>query len=444
MATTITPTIVTVNTTVTVAPTPSQLQQSGAMISVGGTSLATGTYQYCGQLSALQGILLSSGSGNYVELNNMGTTFFAQGDTVGTYVLELGTQGTAAAGIAALQAWITSNPGVFYSYLVPAAWDNAANQVGSIQITSGGSGYTAAPTVTFAGGGGGSGAAGTAVIQGGSVVSVTITNPGTGYTATPTITFSAPTSGTTATGTVTLASALAVLVSNYASPTGKTYFFVTTTSTNIVNYAPNKSAYARVASPTAVSTEFQAATAFYQWLNNRPAANNKLAPMAYRFAFGVTPWAKPGNGATINTVLTNYGNVILTGSEGGISDACEFKGTLMDGSQASWWYGIDWFQIQVKQAMAAAIINGSNQQPPLLYDQPGINALLAVAEQVAANAVTFGCALSITVTAIPFATYTTENPNDYKAGQYGGFSATAVGQNGFLTITFQLDAVEFA
>ncbi|EEF23151.1 conserved hypothetical protein [Ricinus communis] len=234
------------------------------------------------------------------------------------------------------------------------------------------------------------------------------------------------------------------LASQYANPAAKTYFFVTTGTTNVANYATQKSVFAVAPSPTAASTEFQAAMPFYQWLVNNPGAANPLAPMSYRYGFGVTPWVKPGNSASINTLLTAYCNLILTGAEGGISTASLFRGTTMDGSQASWWYGVDWFQIQVKQALAAAIINGSNQNPPLLYDQNGINSLQAVAQTVADNAVTFGCALSVTVTSIPFATYTTQNPNDYKAGVYNGFSATVVGQNGFLTITFNIDAVQFA
>jgi hypothetical protein len=157
----------------------------------------------------------------------------------------------------------------------------------------------------------------------------------------------------------------------------------------------------------------------------------------------VTPWSQVGNQTSINTILTNYGNLILTGAEGGISTACVFKGTTMDGEQAAWWYGIDWFRIQVKQALAAAIINGSNSNPPLLYDQNGINTLLAVAQNVANSAVKFGCALSAVVTAVPFATYTTDNPNDYNAGIYNGFAATVVGQNAFLTLTFNLDATQF-
>jgi hypothetical protein len=440
MAQTITPTIVTVNTTVTVAPTPSQLQQSGAVVSTGGTTLATGTYQYCGtpqQVTAilptplaLTGMVWASGTvtatasaaltqavgqtfttvisgatpaayngtytatvtgantftfpltpspgtatvpGSYLPGNggfvsNSGTSFFAQGNSVGMYILELGPQTTAAAAITALQTWITANsaPQVFYSYMVPASWDFAS------------------------------------------------------------------------------AAALNTMTSNYASPNGQTYFFVTTTTANVSIYAGNKAVQAYVPSPTQASTEHQAASAFYQWCNNNPGAANQLAPMAYRYVFGLTPWSQVGTATPINTVLSAYGNLILTGAEGGISNACLFKGTTMDGVQASWWYGIDWFRIQVKQALAAAVINGSNSNPPLEYDQNGINTLLAVAQGVANNAVTFSCALSAVVTAIPFYTYSQQNPTNYSAGIYNGFSATVIGQNGFLTITFDLDAVQIA
>jgi hypothetical protein len=440
MAQTITPTIVTVNTTVTVAPTPSQLQQSGAIVSTGGTTLTAGTYQYCGLLSQITGILAaplaltgmawSSGTvtattsaaltlatgqtftttiagatpaaynGTYVAtvtgantftfpltpnpgtetvpgtylpnnagfVSNAGTTFFAQGNSVGVYVLELGPQTTAAAAITALQTWITANsaPQVFYSYMVPASWDAAS------------------------------------------------------------------------------AAALNTMTSNYSSPNGQTYFFVTTTTSNIAAYAGNKAVISLVPSPTQASTEHQMSTMFYQWLVNLPGASNPLAPMAFRFVFGVTPWSQVGTQTSVNTILSAYGNYIGTGAEGGISNACIFKGTTMDGVQASWWYGIDWFRIQVKQALAAAVINGSNSNPPLEYDQNGINSLQSVAQGVANNAVTFSCALSAIVNAIAFYTYSQQNPTNYSAGIYNGFSADVVGQNGFLSITFALDAIQFA
>ncbi len=553
MATTITPTIVTINPTMVRAPTPSTLQQSGAFVSVGGSTLAAGTFQYVSQPSDVTAIL--STTGNHAELSKMAATYFAQGNAVGAYVLELGSSGTESVDvdIAALQTWISANPNLFYAYLCPASWGITIDEVGAVIMGVAGTTYVVPPTVTFsAPGGSGVTATGHTIIQNGSVIQTVIDNPGSGYSTAPTATYSLPpviaapiqaaaatsttggtlaattyyyvvtattafgetiasneksitttgstssntitwasvtgatgykiyrgtatgvenvfytvgavttfldtgaanTAGTppvtntaalgaTATGTPTLTAAIDALANQYSAPSGKTYFFLQCIAADLPSFATNKAVFAVVPSPTAVSTEFQPASFFYDWLVNNPSASNKLAPMAYRYQYGVTPWVQSANSATINNILSAYGNLIGTGAEGGISNAISFKGTLMDGSQASWWYGIDWFQIQVKQALAAAIINGSNSNPPLLYDQNGINTLLGVAQQVGNNTVTFGCALSVTITAIPFFTYQQQNPTSYAAGYYGGFSATVVGQNGFLTLTFNLEAVQF-
>lgn len=363
MAVTITPKIVNLTAQVTAAPTPSQLQQSGALVSVGGTTLTTNAYQFVADLATLESYLGTGG--NHVELQAMGTTFFAQGSGVGVYLLELGTQATDSAAITALETWITDNPDVFYAYLVPESWDTNA------------------------------------------------------------------------------AAALNTMAANYSSATGKTYFFVTTT-TNMATYLNTKSVFALVPASTAPATEFTCAFPFYQWLVNNPKAATPLAPMSYRYGYGVTAWDPKNNEATITNILSNYTNLVYPGSEGGLSNSCLFKGMVESGTQASWWYGIDWMQIQVKQALAAAILNGSNSNPPLLYNQNGINTLQKVAQNVANSAVTFGCALSAVISATSFADYTTANPNDYAAGIYDGLSATVVGQNGFLSITFALDAVQFA
>lgn len=74
--------------------------------------------------------------------------------------------------------------------------------VASIAVTAGGSGYSTAPTVAFAGGGG-TGAAATAVVAGGVVTGIVVTNPGSGYTSAPTISFTGG-AGTGATATATL------------------------------------------------------------------------------------------------------------------------------------------------------------------------------------------------------------------------------------------------
>jgi len=62
-----------------------------------------------------------------------------------------------------------------------------SGQVVSISMATGGSGYTAPPSVTFSGGGG-AGAVGVAHMAGTQVESVVITNGGTGYTTPPTVT----------------------------------------------------------------------------------------------------------------------------------------------------------------------------------------------------------------------------------------------------------------
>lgn len=359
MATTITPQIVTVNVSVQEASEPTQYQQSGALVSVGGTTLSTGTYQFIDTLAQLTAIL--STAGNYTELTNMGTAFFAQGTNGGFYVLELGVQTTPTP--SALATWDQANPGIFYAYLDPADWDG---------------------------------------------------------------------------------SAMATMASAYSSNVAQKYFFQTTTSTNISNYAGNKAVFAFVDAPSMPATGFDAAAAFASFLSNNPSPVNQLAPMGYRFLFGTTPWPVTGQSSTVNSILTAFGNLSYPGSQAGLSNAVLMKGTLMSGAQASYWYGLDYVQGQLNQALAAAIINGSNGQPPLIYNQAGINTLQAIAERVANNAVQSMCAQSVTVSAVPFATYVTEYPNNYAAGIYNGFSATVIGISQFLTITFDLNAVQFS
>jgi predicted outer membrane repeat protein len=86
--------------------------------------------------------------------------------------------------------------------------DNPSLQVGSVNITAGGAGFTGASGITFSAPtlAGGIQATGTLIVSAGMVVGVTITNPGTGYTmsAPPTITFTGPGAG--AAGNIVLAS----------------------------------------------------------------------------------------------------------------------------------------------------------------------------------------------------------------------------------------------
>ncbi|GGA00477.1 hypothetical protein [Dyella caseinilytica] len=439
MATTQTPTIVNETTVVTVAPTPSQLQQSGAAVSAGGTTLATGTYTYIAEESQLAAILPApltltslTWASEVVTATAAGAIGLSTGQTFTVTIagaVPTGYNGTYTATVTGTDTFtfpLTVNPG---SETSPGTY--TAPYVGFLQN---------AATTFFAQSNSSGSPIGFYVLEIGeeSTASAAITALQAWITANTPQQFYAylvPASWDSA--------ALNTMTGNYSSPSGQTYFFPTTTVSNLSFYAANKAVIATVPSPTQASTEHQAAVPFYNWLVNNPSASNKLAPMAYRFAFGVTPWVQQGNATNFQNILTAFGTYVGTGAEGGISNACLFRAQTMDGSQSNWWYGVDWFRIQSKQALAAAVINGSNQNPPLEYDQPGINSLLSVLQNVANSAVQFGCDLSVTVTAQTFAAYTTANPDNYQAGIYGGFAATVVGQNGFLTLTFNIDAVQF-
>lgn len=75
--------------------------------------------------------------------------------------------------------------------------------IAAISLTSGGSGYTSAPTVALTGGGG-TGAAATAIVSGGEVTGFIITNAGTGYTTAPTVALTGGGGGTGAAASAVL------------------------------------------------------------------------------------------------------------------------------------------------------------------------------------------------------------------------------------------------
>ncbi len=71
--------------------------------------------------------------------------------------------------------------------------------VSAINVTSGGSNYSAAPTVNITGGGG-AGATARAVVAGGAVIAIDVVNAGAGYTSSPTISFTNAPSDATGSG----------------------------------------------------------------------------------------------------------------------------------------------------------------------------------------------------------------------------------------------------
>lgn len=322
------------------------------------------------------------------ELLAEATTFFAQGTGQGVYVLELGT-GTPAQGVTALAAYITANPGIFYSYLVPRSWDAV--------------------------------------------------------------------------------SSFLAFLAGFNATTSQTYFFITTTAATYTQYtATMKCAFLLIEAPGVPTTEFSLAAVFWTTLNYSPSSTNRVTPLNLAFLSGVTPYPPAGNAALLATWNAANVSVVGTGAAGGISNAILLGGNMLDGNPFNYWYSVDWVQINVALAITAALISGSNNPSnPLYYNQAGINALLQVAistmgagisaglvlnpiKALALSAAQFQAALAAQtyagftiINADPFASYVTENPNNYKIGLYTGFSIFYVPLRGFTAIVFNVTVSSF-
>ena len=230
------------------------------------------------------------------------------------------------------------------------------------------------------------------------------------------------------------------MANNYTSATAETYFYVTTTIDSYSNWETYKSVFAAIQSPSAPVTEFSLASMFWVALSYTPSSTDLLSPLSFSFLNAVTPYVLT---QTQQTELKAAGvNWVGTGAEGGISNSIIFWGTMMDLNPFTYWYAVDWLNINVHIALANAIINGSNTPTnPLQYNQPGINTLQKVAQATVNNGIAFGVILSpATVTAVPFATYVAQNPSDYSTGTYNGLACTFVPARGFTSITIYLTA----
>jgi hypothetical protein len=259
---------------------------------------------------------------------------------------------------------------------------------------------------------------------------------------------------------------LTALMASYQALNAQKYFFITSkVSTYAAAYsALQKCGYVLIEAPGTPLTEFSCAAPFQRSLAYAPSTTNRMTQFRYAFLFGVTPYPTFSNGTLLTTLQNAKVNVIGTGAEGGISTAVNWWGTMLDGNDFSVWYEIDWIQLQCDQAVANAVINGSNDPlNPLYYNQPGINQLQDVTVQTVQNAITFGLANGTSaraamdgpvfsnalatgqfldqdvVNAVPFITYIQENPANYEAGLYGGLSVVFIPQKGFSKVIFNIN-----
>jgi hypothetical protein len=467
--------IVLVNVSQLQAPTPSQLQRTGALISQGGTNTAAGTVSLITQLSDLTTLYQAARAITSITwLSGVATvtTTAPHGFTVAD-VLPMTIAGVTPAGYNGnVNATITgastftyplaSNPG---SMTVAGMFTDAdVRELCAMATTFFAQGNSQAVYVLELG-------PGTAA-EGVTALSAYITAniaapqplPGSGLQPSRFYGFLVPREWAAEPTFLTL-------LQSYSNPSAMLYFWVTSTLATYVNFTSlNKCVIQLIEAPTVSPTglEFSLAAAFRAALAYRPGATTRVTPFAFTYLYGVTPYPTFGNSALLQTLKNAAVNIVGTGAEGGISNTIMLWGTTMDGRDFTYWYSADWVQINIKLDVANAIINGSNNPiNPLYYNQNGINTLQSVIARTMGRGVTFGLVLGTptqtaldgpvlddalnsgtfpnktVVNAIPFIIYSAENPGDYKIGLYSGFSTIYVPARGFTQIVFQLVLSDF-
>jgi hypothetical protein len=432
------PNIVNVVVTQQVASAPSQLQQTGAFVSQGGTTLAAGETQLLTQSSDLTSILRPATvistitwTGSVVTVTTTTAHGIPSGDTVQIIIAgctPTGYNGTFAGtstGTNTVTYPLVADPG---SSIVEGTLQLANTlELESMSNTFFAQGSTVSVFVLELG---------TTTVSDGILSLNTYIEDNVGHL---------PTSATPQFYSYLLPTTWDVagaqeMTAQFEGTTAQIYFWVTTTLATYSGWDGIKSVFAAIQSPSAPAIEFSTAAMFWASLAYDPNASNLAHPFSYTYIYSVTPYVLTNTQQT--TLLANGVNWVGTGAEGGISNTLVQGGTFMDLNPFNYWYCVDWLSINVAQALAAAIINGSNLPTnPLYYNQAGINTLQKVAQATVNNGISFGLILSpANVNAVPFTTYVAQNPGDYATGTYNGLSLTFVPLRGFTSITIYLTA----
>lgn len=450
--------IVQINVSQTVAPTPSTLQRTGALISQGGTTLTPGAKTLITQPADLTPILQTpkaitslAWATGVVTVTTTAPHGYANGTTIGLTIA-----GAAPAAYnGTFQATITGTS----TFTYPLVNNPVAATVQGTVVSSSVAELTSMATTFYAQGA----ALSVYVLELGAVANAAAVtalgayitnNPGTIYS------YEVPRAWADEASYVTF-------VANYSSNTSKTYFFTRVTEANESSFPTTvKSVFKIIEAPTISATEFTAAAPHWVTLNYNPSPANQVTPLCFAYLQGVT--AFPATGPQQTTFKTDNVNYVTTGAEGGISNLMLLWGRMSDSRPFNYWYSVDWVQINLQLSIANEIINGSNNPlAPLYYNQAGINRLQARAAKTMTSAVSYGLALGqvittalpqaefvqnldagkyagqIVINAIPFAAYSALNPSDYKDGVYSGLSAVYTPARGFEQIIFNLNVTDF-
>ena len=453
--------IVTVNASVVQAPAPSNLQQTGAFVTQGGTSTDPSTLTLVSTLAELVALLAPakpittiSWTGGTVTVDTTAAHGWSTGDVLAVTIAGV----TPSAYNGDYMATVVDANTVTYAL---ASNPGVASVPGSINLQSVAE-LRAMGTTYFAGNG-------VPSVYVAELGPVTVTNAVAALTTL--ITNIDGTDSQVYSYLVPKAwdnnAAFLTLCQNNSAVDSMLYFYVTTTVANRAVYSgpAYKGVFAQVTSPLAPATEFSLASAFGTALKANPSSTNKLGPMSYSPSFGTTAYPIRGNQATFAQLAAANVGWIGTGQQGGISGNIIFQGKLSDGNAWNFWYSVDWAQVNMARAIANEVINGSaSSLNPLYYNQNGIDRLQNRVRQIAVSGIASGLGNGqvistklpvaqflanynaglyngqIVINAEPFLTYASENPADYGNGKYAGLSCIWIPQLPFLNIFFNLQA----
>lgn len=466
--------IVVVNVSEQQAPLPATLQQCGAFISQGGTTLSAGTYASLPTAATLATLLTAPLSVTGIVQSGgtaTATTAAAHGITNGDTFLTTISGALVAAYSGTFLATATGTD--TFTYSVPTGTTSPAT--GTITYTERNVAELVAMNTTWwaqsnAGNlapfvlelGAGEDTAAIAALS-----TYIAANPNSSYVPGAQgffYSYLVPRSWSGDAGFLTLVSA-------FNNPTSRTKFFTTMTTGNYTSFTNlNTSVVGLVEAPGIPLTEFSLCSGFYVTLNYAPTTTNKVPPLNNAFVSGVTPYLLSGNTALFNAFKAAGVNWIGTGAQGGITFTTFVYGTTMDGKSFNFGYAVDWTQINCKIIGSNIVIDGSNNTAnPLYYDQAGINTLQT---GIATGAIQVGIGSGLilgnliqteldpatfltnfnngvylgqcVINAVPFQTWLNANPSTYEQGIYGGFTVVMTPQLGFTQILINLDVTSFA
>lgn len=459
--------IVNINVSVTNPPKPSQLLKSGAMISVGGTTLAAGEYQLLTSKTDLNDIASPAKTiASIAWATGVVTVTLsaAHGWTIGDTIPLIVSGVTPSGYNRAVNATVTTttaftyplatNPGT--ATVMGSVQTVAATEILQMNTTYWAQGTTRAVYVLELGD-----VTATAAVA--ALADFIAEDTSLGNTYQKFFSYLVPREWDGE-------STFKTLTGLYTSPASLVYFFVTTTIATYQAWVAtkNKSVFAGVESTNIPAGEFSMAFPFQSSLANDPGSSNMVPPMAYRFGYGVTEYPVEGNGALLKALQDNSINYVGTAAEGGLSNKMLVAGHMLDGNPFNYWYAVAWTAINLELDLANEVINGSNTTVnPLYYEQNGIDRLQRRALKTMRNGVSYGLILgrvigtgltqqdfnteyekgtyagNAVINAVPFANYTSLNPSDYADGKYNGLSAVMTPRRGFESITFNVNVTNF-